>query len=393
MSTMCDISTDSSLERQNNEDNDETIFPDKYHTVYFSPSSTAIEHQKGAIFIGDIKVCLSILESFGRWIKTIHLEFDDDKLLCHLNEYCADSLVELNISRHTNENIGDVGAFKKPFSRLEVLQFKNSTLNEQLKNIQKWFPQIRHLKFLNQTKLTDCEFLMKSFSRLEHLTIDFKAIVSHRTDRDRDLFDSKSVTAALRLNPQLRSVEFYHVDTGFVRNVSKHLEFLEDIHIKWNKRYSDQNLHEMRFKRSVRELQVNFNFEDIETQSIPLSFSDLKTLTLEASELNDHLRKFIRKHPTITKLTLSFHEWEREIELLPLFKTLPSMVEFNMNGTMCYVEEVIYLLGKYNAMNKLRFRILDSSKYNGTRLLLTKWHVDIDDMNYVQLKRRNNDAE
>ena len=139
----------------------------------------------------------------------MQLEFDDDKLLCHLNEYCADSLIELIISRTTNESIGDVRAFKKPFSRVEVLEFNNSKLNEQLKDIYEWFSLIRSLKFLNQTKLTDCEYLMMPFPRLEQLTIDFKALASHRMDLERDLFDSDSIAAALRLNSQLRSVAFY----------------------------------------------------------------------------------------------------------------------------------------------------------------------------------------
>ena len=150
----------------------------------------------------------------------------------------------------------------------------------------------------------------------------------------------------------------------------------------------------MRFKRNVQELQVNFNSNGIRTQSIPLSFGRLKTLSLEARELNDDLCKIIRENPTITKLSLSFVEKDRDIELLKLFETLPAMKIFNLNGVTCSAQEVIYLLSKHRSLNKFRFIIGDCSKYDDMcKFLADQWQTSIDNIYFVQLIRQNQDDD
>ncbi|XP_055307563.1 uncharacterized protein LOC129571742 [Sitodiplosis mosellana] len=84
----------------------ETVFLAKFQleTVKCSPSyDQTIEYQNGIISIGDITVCLNFLHCFGHLIKKFQMEFDDDELLCHLNEYCADTLIELNISSRSKK--------------------------------------------------------------------------------------------------------------------------------------------------------------------------------------------------------------------------------------------------------------------------------------------------
>lgn len=135
-------------------------------TVRFKRSyNQPIEYRDDTIFIGDAEICLNFLRHFRHLIKKMSLNFDD-KLFCHLNEYCVDFLIELTIEIAINSENQKI-LMKKPFSRIEVLEFNNCYLNNELTNFQKWFPQIRSIKFLNETDMADSRCMHVKFPHVK----------------------------------------------------------------------------------------------------------------------------------------------------------------------------------------------------------------------------------
>lgn len=351
-------------------------------TVNFSAShDQPIEQKNGTIFIGDKEICLSFLHCFGHLIVKISLDSDDDQLIVHLNEYCADSLIELNISHTKNK---EFHAFKKIFSNVEVLELSKCVLSRQLTDFNTWFPKIQLLMFLDQIELDDRECINIKFRHLKYLSIDVQTKMN-----DKLVFDVKNMKMALRLNPQIRSLAFYNVDAKYLHGVSKHLQLLESLHIKWHKDvcYSDLDEHNIHFK-SVQKLEIIFHPDDTNVQGIPLSFDRLKTFELVAKRLNKNSIDFISKHPTITELSLTLEEENRDVDLFHCVKALSSLQIFNLDFVLCSPGGVIYVLDQIQSLKILRFRISDHSKYDPLcQLLSDQWQTSIDDTGYVQLKR------
>lgn len=280
-------------------------------SVKFSLSyEQAIEQKNDTIFIGDETVYLNFLHCYGHIIKTIHLDFTmnfNGDLLQHLNEYCADSLIELQI--HGGEEEITNRKFKKTFSKVEVLKFNNCILSSRLSDFNRWSPQMKSLNFVNETILSDNECIVMPFPHMEHLTIELQTTSTDdeaNVDVNRHSFHVECVKKTLRLNSQLRSIALYNLDVKFLRNISEHLRLLDKLEIRWSKHWkSSTDLEDSKIHfKSVQELEVAFHPDDANAQAIPLSFDRLKTLKLEAKELNYNLFEFINRHATITKLIL-----------------------------------------------------------------------------------------
>lgn len=113
----------------------------------------------------------------------------------YILKYCSpgDSLKELELS-----NVGNaINAIEKPFKNVEVVRFLGGFLGENICNLNKWFPKMRHLE-LKYNKFSNIKNIEILFPSLEHLTI--------YVGRCFDKSSISNIEAVISLNPQLRSI-------------------------------------------------------------------------------------------------------------------------------------------------------------------------------------------
>lgn len=82
---------------------------------------------------------------------------------------------------------------KKPFSTAKSVTFRNCTLDGQFKQLNKWFPRMESLEFDDTKTHPDC--IEKNFPNLRLLMVNSRQ------------FSTECVVSAIRLNPQLVSLE------------------------------------------------------------------------------------------------------------------------------------------------------------------------------------------
>lgn len=83
------------------------------------PKYGAVFQRDGTIVVGGLKTCLQLLRCFGEFVKNLDISFVDSTKKHHflmdqyINEFCADSLIELRVYGRLTSLMKDV---KKPFS-------------------------------------------------------------------------------------------------------------------------------------------------------------------------------------------------------------------------------------------------------------------------------------
>ena len=154
---------------------------------------------KHSIEMNSSLLCFQYIRCFGSSISDLTIDYNESKpkLIEHLhhyiNEYCAESLIEIGFRSKPNHSIEQ---FVKPFVNIENVNVDGGNFGKQLLSFIKWFPRMRYLEFRNVQ--VNHHFSAIHFQHLEHLTIDDCNQIGLT------FYDAKNL---LQSNQQLKSIE------------------------------------------------------------------------------------------------------------------------------------------------------------------------------------------
>lgn len=155
------------------------------------------------IFVNGLKLILPYLRLFGANNMKLIIMFSkngahNERIDQYIGQYCADTLS--SISFH------DKPAFSfnypKPFGKIESVHIVNSALQNNLRCLINWFPNMRNLE-IDTASIYRCSVANIQFPHLEYLKIKHNSISFSQVD---DL---------LPANPQLQSFHIYADHCGY----------------------------------------------------------------------------------------------------------------------------------------------------------------------------------
>ncbi|XP_055306315.1 uncharacterized protein LOC129570649 [Sitodiplosis mosellana] len=156
---------------------------------------------------------LKLLRCFGHLITKLDITHDKH-MDAYVNEYCAESLVEIKFQRCKASTLDDL---KKPFTQVKTLCFDSCKLGSKLSELDKWFPKVRRLEF------TDRNETAVHFPHLQHLTLSLPIDTNNRLN---------NLSELLRLYLNTRSLSIIgYFEFKYLQSVSEHLQHLERLDI------------------------------------------------------------------------------------------------------------------------------------------------------------------
>lgn len=187
-------------------------------------------------------------------------------------------------------------------------------------------------------------------------------------------FDLSPFCNMIRLNPQIRCLELEGTYiTELLRCASKHLEFLEQLHI-------------FTFKQGIFLKEVEREFMDFaylkklkvtcmgDISNIPILSRCLQEFSLHTDFIEmDIIIDFLKKHPSITKLNLAYHSYVIELEkfritdteyLIGIIKALPWLEEMVVTMVKIPVNAAIKFVKKCRSLQKLCFSVDDHADFD-----------------------------
>lgn len=237
---------------------------------------------KYSIDIRSSRLCFQYIRCFGPSIAHLTIDYNEswsklyDHLHQYINEYCAESLIEIGFWLKPNRPIEE---FVKPFVSVERVNIWYGDFGEQLPKLVEWFPHLHHLELHNAG--LDRRFAAVHFQHLKHLCVD---------DHSHGNFASGGFAAAnavelIQSNRQLESLEI---------KSSPHkmpIETLLDI-------IKDTN-------RSIRKLELTYQCEVVPVDS-------------------NLVKRFANEHPEMIHLNLPYHQFRPE-DVNTLMKQLSAL--------------------------------------------------------------------
>lgn len=332
-----------------------SIFQEKYQEkpVFFSDLRITQNHLlriQDDIEIGDIKTSLQTLRCFGRFIneiifnllqtptETSHLIELKKRIFFYINEFCSESLVNIEINRCPS---GGLSQFKKPFAKVEKLGIANCYMPDNDNDwLIKTFPNIQAFgfkyRFFGSSPPPPLHEISKcfenNFPELKLLDIEVGNIRGSSSEKalSRDNFES-----LLRLNPQLRNLRFRiagypYLSAKILHNVKDSLQnlrklslvlpesnFLDDFDINENILY---------FK-NVKHFELTQSSSMTSEILMPFLFDNLETFSLIpcGDPFSEDLYHFIERHPTIMKISIMGQSIDLNINRVDA--TVPSIEE------------------------------------------------------------------
>ncbi|XP_055306317.1 uncharacterized protein LOC129570651 [Sitodiplosis mosellana] len=297
----------------------------------------------------------------------------------YVNEYCADSLVEIEFE---NCNASTLDDLKKPFSKVETLYIIGCELGSKLSELDKWFPKVRRLGFLSANELlSGCNYIAVRFLELQHLSL-------YLPFDEKNSLSKKYFAGLLRLNPNLRSLYISgYFDAEYLQSVSKHLLHLECFEICPFGHFSSIGNDPVHFP-NVKKLKLQnlphgigkdtFHFPNVEhlllrnvaLEHLPLTFDKLKVFEPESIAMDHTLANFIRKHKTIIKLNYSGYKRGKAGALLKIAS--PALVEVKFGHCAFPTDEVVPFMEECTSMKKLILGFANENDYQTVQKQLGK---------------------
>lgn len=282
----------------------------------------------------------------------------------HLNQYCHKSTSDITFSR-----ISKYSSMKQPFYKAETVCFDQCQFSSTLYPLNKFFPNVRNL----------C--MDGSFGKSKHIAAHFPHLNQLEIKGGHMAFRCKPQVKMLRMNPQIRRLILDTIyDKTLLPFAGEHLQFLEHIHIfclGYNfKHFGDKTVN---FKR-LKELKIT---EANKLTKIPISSNCLEVLSLHFWDTRfdnmDILIDFLKKHPTISKISLTSDDnmvKTSKEPLIGLIETLSSMEEIDISMLKMSVNHVIQVLNHCKVLKKLCFKVENTFDFDRLRARLgVKWQV------------------
>lgn len=319
----------------------------------------------GTLTINGLYTSLRFVRCFGSVISRMKMNATeychDTKLIRYVNEFCAKSLIELELTGWMSQPIGSIvlAEIHKPFEKIEQISIKCCLLDDDLMMINKWFPQLKHL-YLKSNVIVDSRFIAAHFPYLENFQYYKNDYLLHNLELNQ-------IEDFIHLNPQLKALELDEVlDIKLLRYIGESLNRLENLKIGYSfytdptifKDFSDIAM--IRFK-SVKKLSISVPGI---MEEMPFSFDQLEDFTT-FELISDILLDFLKKHPSITKLTfnnsdLSEEDISQAIKVLPSLSNLDVATLFSANEVIPYMIQ----LKQFKKLKKFTFEIEDKHQVN-----------------------------
>ncbi|XP_055304947.1 uncharacterized protein LOC129569808 [Sitodiplosis mosellana] len=233
--------------------------------------------------------CLKLLRHFGHKITKIDIDYffintvKQAVLGRYMNEYCADSLIDITIG--ASEEV--IANWTKPFINAETVWLWSSDLGD----LSEWFPKTRRLVLH-----AGVQWVQNTFPHLEELEI-------HNGSNKRN---RASVAEMLRLNPHLQQLRLLGLgyDMTFMESVSAYLQSLTLLDIRYGSGFLNLDGSSINLK-SVKEFNIDLRRVG-EMRKIPFSFGQLDKMQLKVNDfkMNDDFGKFLKHNPSLSKLVI-----------------------------------------------------------------------------------------
>lgn len=201
-----------------------------------------------------------------------------------------------------------------------------------------------------------------------------------------------NITNALRLNPQIRSLKIRGSNAEFVKSISKHLQFIEVLHVFWcPEQFNFDGTIDL---RNVKHFKVNmydnYSYQEGDEEydlfpKIPFSFSQLEELTLNLDkshiDLSDDFMNFISSQSSLTKLTVEYDDDMQSpfgyyAEKLKLAQATRSLKEINLKPGDFTIYEILHFVRICDSVKKFSFGVENSSMADQlSKRLSSEWCI------------------
>lgn len=330
------------------------------------------------IDIMDKSSCLKVLRCFGASmtkLATLSLAYlhECDDMDRYLDEYCAESVVELEYGRVTLDNL------KKQFTKVESVRFTNHRFHCHRNDINVHFPNLRVLEL--STGLSPGKFLATLFPHLDTLIVNISAS------------DHKKFELFLELNPQLRKlqVSVYDLNFKFLQLLGKcpQLESLNILYTpsKFTHKKFIPNKDPVQFE-SVKKFEIQIGYLRLIDQHVSIEFKQLDELTVHG-DWNENVINLIKKNPFIS--TFIYHGNSRYIDretMLLFANALPNVKRARFGWRAISTNSVIGFVNACPALEYFECKLRRRTENDFMKDLLdTKWQSFIDQYDFVKLQR------
>lgn len=325
--------------------------------------------------IKGIRSSLRFLRCFGHLISELDIRFDNtvqshcNALFHYMNKYCAQNLIRFSILGSQQITIDMIS---KPFPNVKNIIISQCTLGRKLTNFNKWFPQMQHLE-LSDNIILDTKCIEKHFSHLKHF------IYRNTWNTSLQRFNEQNLKKFIYSNGQLRNFRLSHANMELVRYMSQYLHQLYDLHIPPQAGSINVNANErIQFKGVKR-----FDIPQLFYRSFPLNsfeFDQLDELKATGVIFND-LRDFVRKHSTITNLTIKNKDangTKFTVEnMMEIAKALPSLSNLYVHHqTGLSFDEIIRFMAELKQLKDFAFTKNDTFEVSHLEKRLgNEWRV------------------
>lgn len=315
---------------------------------------------------------LRFLRYFGCIVSKLEIILDNIsqkqvyKICFYINEYCTESLIELEILGFGINNI-IFRNIQKPFVNIEMVSFRWCHLEKNLIQFNKWFPKMRHLE-LNKNKIDEEKCIEMHFPNLRYLSY-------HPARNDKEYF-APNFGNIIRLNPNIRILHLFDWSEKLFQSINKYLPQLEELTI------NTLLVHEPYYVTGqvhFKSLKIfDHNFSEL-LLKINFSFDQLEEFHAEGIR-SDNLLTFVRKYLTIKKLELCYTYGDFKENVIQVAKALSLLYELQLY--LCdefSVDEVIRIVNIFKQVEKLHLKLHYQSEVDDLRAKLgSKWKISID---------------
>lgn len=317
------------------------IFPVKYQNYMFTmipindgdvdEDRRVLQRENDISIYGDTFI-LDIIQFFGRSIKKLHIfrsnlisEERSATIHRNLNEYCADSLTELNLGA-THENA--LTQFQKPFSKLERLHIHIQKRQMQpIRPLNEIFPRLKELTFEMYDSSVDFQFNVNEFigseipymEHLEYLDIEISLVGRSEIENIEN-----QIEKMLNKNPQIRGLAYKgRLGNHLINAINEYLPNLDNFSINAvDSETQPISLDHVKhfFLRSGAAVRIErFSFPQLDTVSMVYSYQ------IQMEPTRKSWIEFFKNHQNLRKLNCHLYDGRGIADILDELPNLQEM--------------------------------------------------------------------
>lgn len=297
---------------------------------------------------GTFNETLDVVQYFGHFITRLKIDYrlldtnQSQELNMYLNDYCAESLVDIELVHCDDDKIVHL---RGPFKKVEYGRFLFGNLRTNASRFDEIFPSIRHLD-LSEMYYTHAGCFEYNFSHLENLTLEFWYGFYPHT--------MSSLEKRLQLNPQLKHVTINRCTWDMLEMLGTHIPKLETLILEQfydESIYQGKDIHfesmkvlkfkpRSKFRKEIGRIPIVFgNLEEIE-------FHNSASEWIEIMQWNKQLR-------IVTTGPL------RDMQFFQLLDAVPNLEEFCTGyNELAPIDNILRFMRKATNLKKLTFTSL-----------------------------------